>query len=570
MPGPGQTLSDATPVFAADENSTLEATLAADKVHPVLSTTLERDLNQDSARLSEEVSVKTIWTDHNGTYVVTYVLDGTEEEVTLDTSNCPRDCVFVVDGRRFVFWSWTSDQDEAVHDGRAEFRYMASLNLTHTPDDDINYRTWFVFGVRTEELPMGSATYYGRFRADSYRTADSLRAERQRYSGTMRLVANFDMRQLEGRIFGVRGSPRGSSRRSSWPTSSFTLTNGRIVNGQFTADLTGVDSDPAASFDKSVRDFMGHILGEFYGPNAEEVGGVVTATRDVAGEADDRVLNGFIGGEKTEPLTGIDDTAPLVTAVYRDLDANPSSTSFADTDVVGPTAVESTSDGFRITYVVDGETRTVEFGESDFGARFSFLYSKVTDGTEYRLQSSSFLRQRSFEYLDINLWGIYPDPDDVHRKSNFGFMVYGARTTDMPTTGTGNYAGSMRAFEWPSDNAVGTNSSSFTDYRGNLSLTANFGDSSVVGSVTDLRNRSGDVDSYGDVDGGLSFNATINGSNGMTATDLSGTGALTGYSNGSVNGAFYGPAGAEVGGVFQAADTTGNKLLNGAFAGRKQ
>ena len=566
MPGPGQTLSDAAPVFAADENDTLDTTLEAGKVHPVLSATLERDFDNETAQLSQEVSVKTIRTDDYGTYVVTYVLDGREEEVTLDTSNCPSDCEFLIDGRGFVFWSWTDSQTD-VHDGREEFDYMASLTLSPNEANNTNPRIWFVFGVRTEELPTGNATYYGRFRADSWAGSD--RVERQRYSGTMRLVANFDMRQLEGRIFGVRGSPRGSSTRSSWPTSSFTLTNGRIVNGQFTAVLKGVDSNPDALFDESVRDFLGHILGEFYGPNAEEVGGVVTATRDVAGESDDRVLHGFIGGEKTEPLTGINDTAPLVTGVYRDSEANPSSTSLIDTDLVGPTTVESTSDGFKVTYVVDGETRTIEFGESDFGARFSFLYSKVTDGTEYRLQSSSFLRQRSFEYLDINQWGIYPDPDDVLRQSNFGFMVYGKRTTDMPTTGTGTYAGRMGAREWPSDNAVGTNHSSVKEYRGSLSLTANFGNSSVVGSITDLQNRSGDVEFYGDVDGGLSFNAAING-NGMTATDLSGTGALAGYSNGSVNGAFYGPAGAEVGGVFEAADTTSNKLLTGYFAGKKQ
>ena len=55
--------------------------------------------------------------------------------------------------------------------------------------------------------------------------------------------------------------------------SSFKITDGRIVNGQFTATLTGMDSNPNAPLDRSVRGYLGAILGEFYGPGAEEVGG---------------------------------------------------------------------------------------------------------------------------------------------------------------------------------------------------------------------------------------------------------------------------------------------------------
>ena len=103
---------------------------------------------------------------------------------------------------------------------------------------------------------------------------------------TVRLVANFDMSRLTGQIYSISGTAPGerSSASVSWPTSRFTITNGRISNGQFTATLTGVDSDSnVLGRSESVRDFSGSIVANFYGPNADEVGGAITATRNLTG-----------------------------------------------------------------------------------------------------------------------------------------------------------------------------------------------------------------------------------------------------------------------------------------------
>ena len=117
------------------------------------------------------------------------------------------------------------------------------------PDRNIQQRQMFVFGVETPAAAVptqGVAVYSdGYFRADAYRQNSSSGDFRQRYSGSMQIVANFDMSSLDGRIFSVRGSEPGSSDRVSLPTSSFSITNGQInSNGQFTATLTGMDSDP--------------------------------------------------------------------------------------------------------------------------------------------------------------------------------------------------------------------------------------------------------------------------------------------------------------------------------------
>ena len=78
-------------------------------------------------------------------------------------------------------------------------------------------------------------------------------------------------------------------------TTWFEIGKGRIVDGQFTATLTGRDSNAAAAMDDTVRGYEGGVLGEFYGPAAEEVGGVLNASRS------DRVMVGMFGGTQLDP-----------------------------------------------------------------------------------------------------------------------------------------------------------------------------------------------------------------------------------------------------------------------------
>ena len=495
-----------------------------------------------------------------------------EGEVAFEPSDCDDVwCRTTVDGRDFHYWSWTRDKDPdpSIHDGLGEYSYMASLTFGTSQQNERGRRSWFVFGLRTESVPMGSATYIGRFRARSFQTSNPAWSLRQDHYGTMRLVANFDMGQLEGHINRVRGSSGGGS-TDDWPTSSFRLSNGRIVNGQFTATLTGGDSDSTTSFDESVRGFKGHILGEFYGPNAEQVGGVVTATRDVEGTENDRVLHGFIGARKDGGrLIGVNDSGALGAVVERDRDAN---TTALLTDSATRILVVSTEDGFTITA---GDVH-VEFKESDLGANPS-------DANEYYIREGdssfaidesftrSFTGPRRYEHMDINIWDSreYPSGSNRWTEADYGYLVYGNRTTDMPTSGTAAYAGQARALEFPSDAAVSTSNARVTRHIGDLDLTADFATSRVTGNIANLRSRRGDVSAYTPAQGELSFSATVNG-NGFSATDLAGSGALAGYSNGAVQGAFYGPDAAEVGGVLQGPDATGARLLVGSFAGKKR
>ena len=803
-PGPGLLAGNAEPVVASTAADTLQRSLDdADNVFPTLSAGLRRVfVSPSTAALSTDFAVKSIQMNAQGAYVISYILDGTPGTVTITENDAIGQNAYevAVDGTSFGFWSWTTTLNEPFS------RYMDSALLTTRSLTADQFRSWFIFGARTETSPTtGSATYLGRFLARAYRADDPRRSERQRITGAMRLVANFDLNQLQGTIDAIRNRD-GSGTRTDWTTSSFEITDGRIQDGQFAATLIGRDSDPNTSFDDSLKGFTGSVLGEFYGPNADEVGAVVSAERVSVGPEYGRILYGYVEGKNIEPYSqaavatglhplsgrvfgsgkkalivmahglvsgggpshymyqyaqdianqlpdvtvaavlrpgyfdaagrvspgsnhersrdqytaennrylattiqnlksqispekvlvvghsagaihfstligqykklvdaavlvagtydlaargwvnsqspldfvdtidrsvkviatsgtedtgtppsvgreyvqmlrdnGVDaefvlikgaehgykqlhtavtstigevlnqllpglgqaliddenvgrfDSAALVSGVYRDSGTN--STTFA---ALGTPIVESTADGFRITYVVDGQTQTVELNESDFGANPSrpHDYSKTTDGTEFRLDLN-FAGFR-FEHLAIDRWSIYPFPGSI-RSSRYGVMIYGTRTADMPTAGTANYTGNMLAWEWPTDAVVGTSSSQVTHFRGDLSLTADFGNPnpSVSGNATGLESRRGDRSSYGNALGGLNFNGTIDG-NGISAADLSGSGVLAHYSNGSVNGAFYGPGAKEVGGVFEAADTTANKLLTGFFVGEKQ
>ena len=584
MAGPGQNMGDGSPVFARDETSTLKATLSdPGNVIPALSTTVVRwrgDVRGTTLAEPEAFFVKSIRRNASGEYVVDYVLLDEDHQVTIPNNgvDCTNACRITVNGRTFSFWNATNNDDDmaSFEDGLGEYEYFASHRIYFQPED-AQGRLWFVFGIRNEELPMGTATYHGQLDTRTWKTADPDTDLRQYISGTMRIVANFDMRALEGRVYRIQGSEPGGDTRSIWPTSSFTLTNGRIVNGQFTATLTGVDSDPNTPLDESVRDFMGHVLAEFYGPNAEEVGGVVSATRD--GTADDRVLYGFIGGRKTDRLRGVTDSEALWTGIDRDYEENA-------TEVLAPPdsfTVESTAGGYRLTYVVVDEGRPVTlsftFNEDDFGRNANPTRYETQEEDDSRQilwdETRSFERRRTFfgfrpEHLDVHgLWVGNEDSSDNTTSTVIGYLIYGNRATDMPTTGTASYGGGVRIREFPTDQAISTSSPSAILYRGDFNLSADFGSSTVTGATTNLESRPGDSNTWTTASGGLNFNATING-NGLSANDLSGSGVLAGYSGGRVEGAFYGPGAAEVGGVFDATDSVQNKALSGYFAGQKQ
>ena len=137
---------------------------------------------------------------------------------------------------------------------------------------------------------------------------DPARDQRLKMSGRIELTANLDEGTLDGAVREIRTRGPGEGAYSNLPdtTAHFAITDGKFVDGQFTATLTGmgnaqifdmvgVDEDGTIIYsdaDSTVLGYEGGVLGEFYGPAGEEVGGVLSASSD----KHNRVLAGFFGG----------------------------------------------------------------------------------------------------------------------------------------------------------------------------------------------------------------------------------------------------------------------------------
>ena len=329
-----------------------------------------------------------------------------------------------------------------------------------------------------------------------------------------------------------------------------------------------MDSDPSVLLNKSVRGFVGEIVGRFFGPNAEELGGAVNASRNVTGNDDDLNLYGYIAGRQLAPSKTLG-SAGLLAGNRRDFTAMTAELQEDD----GMATVERIANGWRVS--VGG--RTVELRDDpDFGSapQFSRTYFRsLSDGDAYfwRHADGSW-RTPEFSHFDVKGWGFAErDSQGDFPSGTYNYIVHGDRTPDsaMPTSGTATYDGRMAAVELSTDEAISSINSTGTFYWGDVTLTADFATSDVAGNFTDLlRSQPGRNGPYVQAPGDVTFDAGING-NGMTADNLTGTGDLAGYQNGKVRGAFFGPSAEEAAGVFDAHDQIRNKILSGWFGTTK-
>ena len=81
---------------------------------------------------------------------------------------------------------------------------------------------------------------------------------------------------------------------------TFDISNGVITDSRFEADWVGNDTNAGSALEDSVRGFEGTMVGEFYGPNAEEVGGVLGGHRAAAGDLPALYLHGGFGAKKQD------------------------------------------------------------------------------------------------------------------------------------------------------------------------------------------------------------------------------------------------------------------------------
>ena len=536
-----------------------------------------RDTNNPSTSIPEtdELSVSQIVRNEDGGYDVTFLIDDTSRTVAFSPDDCNEapgmeECSANLgeDGSASI-WTYHS-----VEEGTGQLGPSSSAiyhNVKHfqvhgttSTNERFRHKQLFVFGITTPKAGQpktGTATYYGQLVGNANRMTEGGNTFRQRITGSnVRLVANFDMStpSINGEITSIRGTSPGQSvsERPSWQNSRFVIT-GTGVNskGQFTATVTGMDDSDADDVE-SVRGFMGKLTAQLFGPNAEEIGGSLNASRDLDGDDNDLVLYGYISGNKIGPAKMLGSEGVSV-GVVRNFMEN-------KTELQKQGRVTMMRNDGDSGWVLTANGRTVEFDDTqyDVAAGNYFSLRGRDDSTEPQdylwSEYGGNFQNPTFEHFDVKGW--------IHNHGNeqiwpSSYIVHGDRTpvSSLSTT-TAIYRGNVDIRQFPSDRAIRW--SERTQYLGDLRLTANFDDAMVNGEITALETRQGNRGSYSAIQGGASFNATIDGHN-FTANAISGTGDFSGLKNGNVYGSFFGPAAQEAGGVLDAG--LGDDLMIGYF-----
>ena len=536
--------------------------------------------------------LKSISSDGAGGLHVNYVLGGEETPVHLTAADVYQNREFdyrkqMDDGSGYWLWRYSSffstELGFTYFDGSA-WRYIPA------PDSGPDRRGVTIYGARTapENLPaMGGAIYEGRMDADVWNADDpSFDSSRTNFYGRLTLKANFDDGEISGWInrFRIRNSRNdGNVWRWLGRGSLITISGGKIDDGRFTADWTGSDSNMDPDPNYSVGGFSGKMLGEFFGPAAEEVGGVLNGNRAATATTSEQHLFGLFGAIGRQPAVR-DSTEAFEPDYAFTLEQEFSG---ADMGVRTPDQGEAYvksiakdgAGGARVTYVVNGVESVIDFGARD--ANRVGTWGKVVGDNEYYLWSFGW----GLNYAEITGWAhdinaSGGSPSDNPIKRYRGHNVHGDATENMPATGSATYEGRLYA-EGRDVNQPDPNLGR-TRFRGALTLQANFANAEISGQFDNLSISGPGESQYEALASGNSFeisNGAISGSGftadwtGMDTNASSAPGdSVRGFS-GTMSGGFYGPAAAEVVGTLSgrraATASTNESLLLGSFGAKK-
>lgn len=595
----GLVASPAAPVFALSAADTLGSLLPQGGEFAPLSAALSASGGAVSAPREGAAYLKSISSDGANGFHATYVISGEEipfhflsEDFGTVTSQFGKDRD---DGHRARLWSVSvsgsgSFYQEPRDGGHSDYDYFDTNHWFYSPPEGGWSRAYSVYGVRTapENLPAtGTASYDGGMRLEVW-DADDASSSTSRYrirSRAFALEANFDDIEISGYAGRLEVRPPGETNYTLMPPgNSIAISGGEIDGSRFTADWTGEDTDANSDPYDSVRGFSGKMLGEFYGPAGEEVGGVVNGARTATATTPEQLVVGFIAGkERAEGVhTSTEAFTPVTNAVERDFEGADEGASLAGQgDAYVKSIARDGAGGFRVTYVVRNQESSVHFVPEDAVGTSSFRKE-----TGSLIQLLLQYNQIDFlQYVDVNGW-IHHEGTDVEMGSYWGYAVYGVQTApeNMPTTGSATYKGRMRSDIWGADNPDNRTGQTRFQSSGDESLTleADFGNSEVFGRIERLQVRRPGESSYSPladtnaiaISGGVIAGNTFTANWAGEDTDMSSApeDTVRGFS-GTMSGGFYGPAAEEAGGLINggraATATTPEQIMIGGFGAKK-
>ena len=544
MPAMGLIASAATPVPEyARTGDTLSAQrpVSTNSFAP-LSASLEG--GSSNANIAESVYIKSISSDGASGFNVTYVLGDEENRVHLAASdrNPENLNAYFKEIENARYWL-------TVTEGTFEYHDRSSLTVAESGQF---YRLSAIYGLRTGEdaLPAGSAVYRGNMYANIF-PSDSLNiGQRSHVSGRVHLNVDFDEATLDGRIDRLQRRENDQTTYADLPSAVHVLiSDGEVVGAQFTATWREVNQEGSS--------FSGDILGEFYGPTGEELGAVFNGSN--GGE----LIYGRFGGTRFEISVPQGDLVAASSASHHD----PENSVTVPSEAAVTAISGDDAGGFHVTYSIGSDKHEIHLGLTELGGLAGFpnsYYKRVgTRGSVLWDETGNFTASPEFSHFNVNGWAaINYDADDEVLDFYRGYVAFGVPTaaSDLPS-GAATYKGRMRAESQPSNTTDRPDRSSL---RGDLMLTADF-DQASVGGIIDRLEQINPGENWEATGVDLPIrNGRIDG-NALSA-DLD----VAGVFEGDIEGRFFGPAAAEVGGVLTGTDLENDHVVHGWFGGKKQ
>lgn len=316
----GLTRSPQPPVYADSAQDTLSSLLTSDEaVFSALSAAIHADYAKDGVVLPNEgVSyVKSISGDGEGGFHVTSVFNGKESTIHFEAGDFAAEFFGYSklsedeqDSRYLALWDrdWLGDQ---VASDYLELGYWAhtvgsdASAAESEQSDTLMHLSWVTFGVRSEpdNLPTGSAAYEGQMTAawwDAKGPPDT-DARNRCLRGTVNLEANFGAGTISGSVDHVFIPNWNADNEEGYDLGAIRIAETGINEAQFRADWVGEDDRMDVAPDRTIGGFTGTVLGEFYGPAAEEVGGVLSGRRAATDAMTERYITGGFGAVQPDP-----------------------------------------------------------------------------------------------------------------------------------------------------------------------------------------------------------------------------------------------------------------------------
>ena len=255
--------------------------------------------------------VKSLSSDGAGGFHVTFVLDGTEHPVHLSADDRRpdiRDYAMHREDSDHYLWAWSESfrpDDDDWTDGNADRAYHDLHGWAFVVPGG-EHRGALVYGLRTmpDNLPTGTAAFAGYmtgewFRAPGYQR---LRPGEIYFAADVNLEANLDDGTISGRFDNFRIPSWWTESGVDEPLegNSIDIPATAIEDARFAADWVGsgpMDAPPS----QSLHGFTGTVIGEFYGPAAEEAGGVLSGERPAMGGAGGELITGTFSTTQAAP-----------------------------------------------------------------------------------------------------------------------------------------------------------------------------------------------------------------------------------------------------------------------------